>query len=150
MKLGEALLKRSDLQKRLQSLKSRLAANALVQEQEKPAEEPEALLEEAQRLLGAFEDMVLRINQANTTGALADGTALTAALAHRDTLLLRHGLLGHLLETASGKEQRYSFREIRWVPSIDIAAMQKRMDEVARQIRDLNIAIQEANWRIEV
>ena len=46
MKLAEALSERADIQKRIQQLRSRLRRNALVQEGEKPAEDPHALLEE--------------------------------------------------------------------------------------------------------
>ena len=45
MKLAEALIERADLQKRFDQLEERLQNNALVQEGEKPAEDPEALKE---------------------------------------------------------------------------------------------------------
>jgi hypothetical protein len=41
-------------------------------------------------------------------------------------------------------------KEIRWIATIDIPALQKRIDEMAKQIRDLNAAIQEAGWRVEL
>jgi len=46
MKLAEALILRSDLQKRIEQLRHRLTNNAKVQEGDAPAEKPEALLKE--------------------------------------------------------------------------------------------------------
>ena len=46
MKLAEALSERSDIRTRISALQSRLAANARVQEGERPAEDPKALMAE--------------------------------------------------------------------------------------------------------
>ena len=46
MKLAEALQERADLNRRMEQLKRRLTSNALVQEGERPAEEPAELLAE--------------------------------------------------------------------------------------------------------
>ena len=46
MKLAEALSLRTDVQKRLEQLKTRLLRNATVQEGEIPAEDPNILLTE--------------------------------------------------------------------------------------------------------
>ena len=43
MKLAEALLLRADMQKKLASLRERIVANAVVQEGDKPHEDPEKL-----------------------------------------------------------------------------------------------------------
>jgi hypothetical protein len=44
--IGEALNRRSDLQKRIAQLEERLRSSVLVQEDERPPEEPEELLSE--------------------------------------------------------------------------------------------------------
>ena len=44
MKLAEALQERADLNRRIEQLRYRLGNNALMQEGEKPAEDPAALL----------------------------------------------------------------------------------------------------------
>ena len=46
MKLAEALQERADLNRRIEQLRYRLSNNVLVQEGEKPLEDPAALLEE--------------------------------------------------------------------------------------------------------
>ena len=41
-------------------------------------------------------------------------------------------------------------REIKWVPQIDVAATQKQMEDYSRKIRELNVLVQETNWRVEL
>jgi len=50
MKLGELLILRGDVQTRIQQVRERLVANAIVQEGDKPAEDPGKLLAEARSL----------------------------------------------------------------------------------------------------
>ena len=55
MKLAEALQERADLNRRVADLRSRLSANATVQEGEQPAEDPGELLAELDRCVAALE-----------------------------------------------------------------------------------------------
>src|SRR5262249_28336779 len=93
MKLAEALLLRADLQKKLASLQERIGRYAVVQEGEKPHEDPRKLIGEANGVIEELEDLVYRINRANLKGKLKDGRSLTEVLAHRDALTQRHSLL---------------------------------------------------------
>ena len=36
------------------------------------------------------------------------------------------------------------------MPQIDVAATQKQMEDYSRKIRELNVLIQETNWRVEL
>ena len=65
MKLATALSERADLQRRISELGVRLNNNAKVQEGEKPAEEPAALLAELDGCMTRFEELVARINKTN-------------------------------------------------------------------------------------
>ncbi|MGI8909530.1 MAG: DIP1984 family protein [Rubrobacteraceae bacterium] len=150
MKLAEALANRADVQKRLEQMRGRLAQSALVQENESPPEDPEKLLAETERLLGELEGYVERINRTNLSAALEDGTTLTAALARRDVLGLRYGLLRGLVDTASNRMPRYGRAEIRTLATVEVAPLRRRMDEVAKERRDLDTAIQAANWTTEL
>lgn len=53
MKLAEALIARADNQKRIAHLRDRLAASAKVQDGDDPPENPQALLEELERIIDA-------------------------------------------------------------------------------------------------
>ena len=88
MKLAEALQLRGDLQKRMMQLSDRLMQNARVQEGEKPAEDPEALLAEYESCAGQLEELMARINRTNCETRTGEGT-LTELLARRDCLKMR-------------------------------------------------------------
>lgn len=93
MKLGEALTLRSQLQTRIERLRGRLKASALVQEGEQPPEDPASLLAEFDDLATELERLVTRINHTNLATRLPDGTTLTDALARRDALTLRQTVI---------------------------------------------------------
>lgn len=148
MKLAEALLLRADLQKKLASLQARISQYAVVQQGDKPHENPNTLLKEASGVLDELEDLVFRINEANLANKLADGRTLTEALARRDALVLRHATLQSAIDGARKPPERYGLKEIKWVATIDVSKLQKQADDLARQIRELNGMIQEANWKV--
>ena len=150
MKLAEALLLRSDLQKKLESLRQRISQYAVVQQGDKPHEDPNKLLKGSAGVLDQIEDVVARINRANLANKLKDGRSLTEALAHRDTLIQRHSLLSAAITGSTKPPERYGLAEIKWVATVDVAKLQKQADDVSKMLRELNALIQEANWRIEL
>ena len=150
MKLAEALLLRADLKKKLASLRERIGRNALLQEGETPKEKVEDLLAEAHSALQEQQSLVRRINAANESAKLADGRLLADVLALRDTLIAQHSLLISTISATNKDVDRYSQREIKWVPQIDVAGTQKQMEDLSKKIRELNVQIQETNWRVEL
>jgi Family of unknown function (DUF6847) len=150
MKLGEALTLRSDLQVRIERLRGRLKAAATVQEGEKPPEDPERLLEEFSRLTEELEQLIVRINRTNISNQLADGRTFTDALARRDILALRQSVLRQVADAAGEQQQRYGRSEIRILATVDVSALRAQADGVARERRELDAWIQEANWQTEL
>ncbi len=73
MKLGEALARRSDLQKRLAQLGVRLRESAVVQEGNEPPESPGELLGEVDRLADELERLITVINQTTPLHACRPG-----------------------------------------------------------------------------
>jgi Family of unknown function (DUF6847) len=113
MKLAEALLLRADMQKKIASLRERIVANAVVQEGEKPSEDPNALMLEASGVLGELESLVHRINATNLKARLADGRSLTAAIARREHLVQHHAILQAAAAGSRKEPDRYGMRETR-------------------------------------
>ncbi len=150
MKLAEALLIRADAQKKVASLRERIARNAIVQEGEKPAEDPMALLKEAAGVLDELERLINAINAANLKHKLADGRTLTQAIALRDKLILQHSIIQSAINGTRRETDRYSTREIKWKPTLDVRKLQKQSDDLSKQLRELNAQIQEANWRVDI
>lgn len=145
MKLAEALQERSDLSTRISQLHSRIRNNALVQEGEKPAEDPLALLQELERCLARQEELMTRINLTNSMIRVGD-TTMTALLSRRDCLKTRQSILCDLVNTASQTAHRARNTEIVIRSSINVPDMQKQADACARQLRETDNLIQQNNW----
>ena len=150
MKLAEALILRADCKKRLEQLKARVIRNAKVQEGDQPAEEPQGLLAEVERVARELAELVKRINRTNSATAFGDGLSLSDALAERDALGVRHRLYSELAQAASISQDRYSRSEVKYVSAVSVADAQQRADELAREYRSLDARIQELNWKAEL
>ena len=150
MKLAEALLIRADQKKKILSLRERIAQNAMAQEGDAPREDVAKLIAECFAVVAEQQALILKINAANATARLPDGRLLAEVLAARDVLMQQHAVLAHAVEATHKETDRYSMREIKWVSQIDVAAMQKQMEDLARKIRELNVLIQATNWQVEV
>jgi hypothetical protein len=136
MKLAEALLLRSDLQKKVASLRERIVANAVVQEGDQPHEAPEQLMKEAFGALAELEKLVSNVNATNLATKLPDGRTLTQAIARRDTLTQEHALLIAAIAGCRKEPARYGVREIKWVAVLEVAKLQKQADDLSKSIRD--------------
>ena len=150
MKLGEALTHRSQLQTKFQQLRERLKASALVQEGEKPPEDPNELLADLEAVGNELEKLIARINKTNLATTLAGGTTLTEALARRDHLAWIQSALHQVAETASAAQARYGKAELRIVRTVEVAQLRRRADDLAKERRELDARIQEANWQTEL
>ena len=145
MKLAEALIERSDLQKRLDQLEDRLGSNALVQDGEEPAEDPVSLLAELLTLSASLEDLITRINLTNAA-VTVEGQTLTALIAKRDVLTKRIRITRHFLNTASQTGMRSRGSEIILKSTVPVRELQKNLDELSKTLRETDTAIQAANW----
>ena len=84
MKIAEALILRADCQKRFAQLKTRLLNNARVQEGDQPAEEPQELIAEIERVAQELLDLIQRINKTNSSTIVEAGKTVSDLLAERD------------------------------------------------------------------
>lgn len=150
MKLAEALIERADLQCRLEQLKQRLNQNAQYQEGEEPAESPEALLAEYRQAATKLEQLIVKINLANNRIQLESGQLMVEALAKRDRLKAEHNTLINLADAATQTFDRYSRSEIKTLAAIDVKNIRKQINEIAKQHRQLDTQIQQANWLSEI
>jgi hypothetical protein len=150
MRIGEALAQRADIQKRIAQIGARLRASAVVQEGDTPPEDPPTLLTELGELTDALERLITAINRTNAEARLPDGRTVTAALARRDVLATRQGVLRAAVDAVTDSQARYSRSEIRLVRKIDVAALRRELDDLARERRELDTAIQELNWTTDL
>ena len=149
MKLATALAERSALQTKLTELQSRLVSNAKVQEGEDPAEDPAALLTEMEESVARLEELIAKINLANSR-TVSNGATLTEMLARRDCLQRKLAIMRAFLDSASNRVDRYTRTEIRIVSTVPVAKLQKQTDAVSKELRELDERIQELNWTTEI
>ncbi len=153
MKLAEALALRADAKTRLAELHQRVIRNAKVQEGDEPGESPSSLLAQLEQAADDLTRLIRQINRTNSATALAttgDGPTLSDALAERDVLALRQAAYRDLAAAATVAHDRYSKSEIRFRSVVNVAEIQKRADDLARDRRELDTKIQEANWRVDL
>ena len=168
-KLAEALAERKSLQDRLARLQARLVVNAKVQEGDQPAEVPAELLNEVERTLDSIKRLTIAINRTNSqtfmadpggaahqsvseNGSRGDSQSIMEAIAERDRLQSQKHTLDTLSDAVRLDTRGYGVtrNEIKWRPTLDVAALQSEIDRVAQTYRALDTQIQAANWSTEL
>lgn len=149
MKLAAALMRRADLQNKINELEIRLRNNARVQEGEKPAEAPAELLGALDEAFREHEALVTAINLTNAQPG-ADGQTITARIAHRDALMWKQRVLREFLNEASILAPRTAKTEIRIASAVDVRKLQKQLDALAKELRECEEKLQEINWTTEL
>ena len=150
MKLANALSQRSELQTRIRQLESRLNNNAQVQEGEQPAEDPEELLHALETDYARLEELISAINRTNSSTKVDGGPTLSDLLARRDCLKGRLSVLRGFLGNASALVRRHSVSEIKVKSTVDVRQLQKQVDALSKELRQLEETIQEKNWTTEL
>ncbi len=149
MKLATALATRADLQGRLNELETRLTANSKVQEGETPDEDPMELIAEKDRIIAELENLISKINLTNSKTE-AGGMTITELLAKRDCLKLDIKIMRNFLNSASNKMHRLSRSEIVIKSTVNVAQLQKKVDALSKELREIDEKIQELNWTTEL
>ena len=140
---------RADLQKRIAQLRERLANNVKVQEGDQPAEKPEDLFKELEGSLNQLKELIVRINRTNHE-TVWEGMTLTEMIAGKDVLSMHLGALRATLEAANVRSDRYSRNEIKFVRTIDVNDLQKKVDDLSKDLRELDSKLQQANWMTDL
>lgn len=150
MKLAEALNERADIQRRIAQLKDRLRDNAKVQEGEAPSEEPEVLFGEINRLFVRLEELIVRINKTNMATVDENNETLVELIARRDCWIKRVRILEDFADHAGMLTVRMTRSEIKVKSTVNIHEKRQEADALSRDIRKLDIHIQQLNWLTEL
>ena len=150
MKLAEALLLRSEYQNKIENLQNRIMVNLKVQEDEEPYENPEELLKEAFELNDKLRDLVKQINARNNTATLPTGQLVSEALTDRDALMKKRNLLAAVAAKAAERDYRITHAEIKMYMTLPIGEIQKQIDSLSRDFRELDTQIQAVNWTVDL
>lgn len=150
MKLAEALLVRADTQKECSNLLSRVQNNALVQEGDEPAEDPKPILAAYDAKVKVLAELIPRINRTNAETSFSDTETLADAIVRRDILARRLAAYRQIIEALQIRPSRYSATEIRFVRTLDPAFLQKEVDAMSKEYRELDIQLQAKNWTTDL
>ena len=153
MKLAEALQERKDLNARIEQLRGRLMRNALVQDGEKPAEEPSVLIAELDESIERLGRLIAAVNLTNCSTRVdynGESVTLTELIAKKDALSLMLSVYRDLTQAASQSTNRARGTEIKIVPTVNVARLQKRVDAMSKALRELDNLLQGSNWATEL
>lgn len=98
---------------------------------------------------GELAALIKRINATNSSVKVGD-FLLGDLVVDRDTRIMEVTALNNLIDQASQVSNRYSRSEILVLPSINVKETQKKVDQLAKDIRELDNLIQATNWNTEL
>ena len=149
MKLAVALQERADINRKIEELKNRLKCNVLIQEGESPEEEPNSLKCELDSTIARLGVLIAKINLTNSQ-TVVDGKTLTELIAQKDALQLSIYVFKEIIDVENQKTYRSRNTEIKIKTAISVVDWQKRIDALSKELRLLDIKIQETNWKIDL
>ncbi|MVX57736.1 DIP1984 family protein [Parasutterella muris] len=149
MKLAEALRERKELTSTIEVLRTRLLQNATIQEGTKPTEDPIEIMQALNNAVSRSIELICRINRTNSESVL-DGRPLGDWVVERDQLMKKASVYREFANKAGSVVDRYSRSEILIIPTVNVKEYQKKADELAKEVRELDNKIQQANWNIDL
>jgi hypothetical protein len=157
MKLATLLNKRSDLQKTLKTLESRMQNNLLVQEGDAAQEPPHELIADYVDLSSEWAHVVKTINRINTQsrgpieidGASYDN--LSEIIVERDRLTSIVNMYKKVLDGSVVRLGHFGSRnEIKQRVVLNVRDIRAEADAFAKRLRIIDEILQEFNWTIDV
>jgi len=150
MKLAEALIERAELQRENAKLLERIKDNSIIQDGDEPAEDPNELIEQYERNMDRFLTLVKSINTTNSKTDFGDGMTISDAIAVRDCLGAKYRAYTTMYAATTISTGRYSQNEIKFVRCTSPKDIQKQMDKLAKDYREIDTKLQGINWAIDL
>lgn len=113
-----------------------------------------SLFAEYESLNVALKELLAKISRANATGS-ADGVLLSELLAERQWLVTKlatyQTLFAKAKEDYFGKDERFGRKNGKeGIRTVDLGALDKTIDGLCRQLRELDVKIQRLNLEIDI
>ena len=90
-----------------------------------------------------------KINLTNSA-TVSGGKTMTELLARREVQSKRLSTMRAFLDNASAKVDRYSQKEIRILSTVKVSQLQKQVDTISKELRELDEQIQSLNWTTDL
>jgi len=148
MKLAEALLEKKNVNGRIQEMSTRFSAAAIHEEGEAPEENAADLLNSLEGAFDRWGALTTAINRTNNIVKVGDITMMEA-LAKRDVLKAQSAHYRSIAEALRNRNRSRMYGETTKMvlaEGIEIQTFIKKADDLAQELRLLDVAIQSANW----
>jgi G3E family GTPase len=150
MKLAEALIERAELQKKNAQLIQRITSNTKVQEGDKPAENPDSLIEEYDRNMDRLEVLIKKINETNSKIIIDNKETISEIIARRDCIGSKINAYRLFYESSTIRQERYSQKEVKFIRCIDAKKLQDTINMLSKEYREIDTRLQGINWITEL
>lgn len=151
MKLGALLLEKDSVNKKISDLQQRINEAGIVQEGDKPQEDPVELfqeLEDQYTKLGKMDRAICKANY--ETQFDKEYATLIDAIRARDLMLKRVGVYRSIVQRCAITNNRSRGAEIKFVNTFDVKALRKKQDELTAKAAKLNEQIQVKNFQVDI
>ena len=89
------------------------------------------------------------INLTNSQ-TFVEGKSLTEIIARKDALMRKLTVYRSLISQAGYKTMRARGSEIKILSTVNVASLQKKADDISKEIRQLDNTLQENNWKSDL
>ena len=110
---------------------------------------PKTLLKELDDCVERLEKIMADINLTNSQ-TFVEGKSLTEIIARKDALMRKLTVYRSLISQAGYKTMRARGSEIKILSTVNVASLQKKADDISKEIRQLDNTLQENNWKSDL
>ena len=90
------------------------------------------------------------INETNSKTTFGDGISISDAIALRDCLGAKHQAYHNIYTSTKISTRRYGQSEIKFVRCIEPKEVQKQIDKLAKEYRELDTKLHGVNWTVDI
>ena len=96
-----------------------------------------------------LENIIKLINKTNSS-TYVDNESISDIIAKRDALGLKISILRSFVSESADRIDRYSNKEIKILSTVNVAEMQKQVDNISKEYRLLDTKLQGLNWTTDI
>jgi hypothetical protein len=153
MKIGEALIARKHALNSIALLKDRYVSAAVHQKDEEPEDVARDIFSQFENNLEESRRLTVALNHANNvtkvTTSVGQMTVMEAVI-YRDMLKLKHGMVLQMINALRSRNRYNPEQKEVLAEGISVRDLTKVSDDVGKEIRLLDIAMQEVNWTADL
>ncbi|MGX6961871.1 DIP1984 family protein [Vagococcus xieshaowenii] len=149
MKLAEALIEKKALEDKQYELIERFRQSVKIQEGETSYEDCEAILNELEMCYQQSNHLLKKITRTNQMVTI-EGKTLVECLIDRKTIATQRDSMQKLYHYMTEKDYRISRAEIKTVLMMNPVEVNKKINQLSKELRLLDTKIQEKNWTVDL